>query len=176
MISKSVLIPAQIRAGRALVGVSQQELAKHAEVSLTSLREIEGQRRAPDTVAAEKIRRALLNLGVVFIPSSVETGPGVCLADKRPNIVRPPTTVLFWEGVPFSVEWEGKEVIVFVSREAIDDLGRHREKQSDEVYLATFEKHRGDILDGVAHAIVNPENFDSHGRLHVRIKDMPALA
>jgi transcriptional regulator with XRE-family HTH domain len=169
---KEAFVPAQIRAGRALVGCSQEELATAAEISLTSLREIEGQKRPPDTGAAGKIHRALDNLGVAFVPSGPEGGPGVRLIDNRPHIIRPPTTMMFWEGMPFSVEWQGKEVPVYVSREVIDDLGRHTGNPPDKVYLQTFEEFRGTILDGVRRAIVEPENFDDRGRLHVRHKDI----
>ncbi|SFB35829.1 Protein of unknown function [Collimonas sp. OK607] len=172
--SKKAIVVAQIRAGRALVECSQEELAKAAGIGLTSLREIEGQKRPADTMAVSKIRSALENKGVYFVPSSQDYGPGVCLRDKRPNIIRPPSTMMKWEGLPFTVEWQGKEVAVFVSREAIEDLGGHQGDETDEVYLQTFEKHRGDILDGVAKAIVNPANFDKKG-LHVRGQDIPAL-
>lgn len=168
-------VPAQIRAGRALVGCSQEELAAASGVSLTSLREIEGQKRPPDTDVAAKIRRALDNLGVAFVPSGPDGGPGVRLIDNRPQIIRPPTTMMFWEGMPFTVEWQGKEVRVFVAREVIEDLGRLAGTEPESVYLQTFEKFRGEILAGVARAIVDPENFDKRGRLFVRDKDIPSL-
>ena len=169
---KLAFVPAQIRAGCALVGCSQDELALEAGISLTSLREIEGQRRPPDTAAADKIRRALDNRGVAFVPSDKGGGPGVRLIDNRPHIIRPPTTMTFWEGMPFTVEWEGKEVTVFVSREVIDDLGRHTGHPPDSEYLRTFGEFRGSILDGVQFAIVDQANFDDRGRLHVRHKDI----
>lgn len=170
------IIAAQIKAGRTLVECSQEELAKDAGIGLTSLREIEAQKRPADTAAVSKIRAALENKGVYFMASGPDHGPGVCLRDNRPNIIRPPSTMTMWEGMPFSVEWEGKEVTVFVSREVIEDLGRLPGNESDQVYLATFEKHRGEILDGVAKAIVNPENFDKKKRLFVRAQDIASLA
>ena len=169
---REAFVPAQIRGGRALIACSQEELAERAGISLTSLREIEGQRRPPDTEAAGKIRRAFDNLGVAFVPSGPDGGPGVRLIDNRPHIIRPPTTMMFWEGMPFTVEWEGKEVRVFVTREVIEDLGRHTGNPSDAVYLQTFDKFKGAILDGVRQAIADPGNFDDRGRLHVRHKDI----
>jgi transcriptional regulator with XRE-family HTH domain len=169
---KEAFVPAQIRAGRALVGCSQEDLAAAAVISLTSLREIEGQRRPPDTDAAGKIRRALDNLGVALVPSGPDGGPGVRLIDNRPHIIRPPTTMMFWEGMPFTVEWQGREVRVFVTREVIDDLGRHTGNPPEGVYLKTFADYKGTILDGVRRAIVDVANFDDRGNLHVRHKDI----
>lgn len=170
------IIAAQIKAGRTLVECSQEDLAKAAGIGLTSLREIEAQKRPADTAAVAKIRAALENKGVYFMQSGPDHGPGVCLRDNRPNIIRPPDTLMKWEGMPFSVEWQGKEVIVFVSREVIEDLGHLSGNETDEVYLETFAKHRGDILDGVAKAIVQDANFDKKGRLFVRVEDVPRLA
>jgi hypothetical protein len=81
-----------------------------------------------------------------------------------------------FEGLPFFVEWQGKEVTVFVSREVLDDLGELAGQEPDSIYLEVFEKNRGAILDGVTRAIVNPENFDRSGRLYVRGKDILGLA
>lgn len=169
---KLAFVPAQIRAARALLGCSQEDLATAADIGLTSLREIEGQKRPPDTEAAGKIRRAFDNLGVAFVPSGPDGGPGVRLIDNRPHIIRPPTTMTFWDGMPFTVEWEGKEVRVCVTREVIEDLGRHQETQPDAVYVQTFEQYRGMILDGVARAIVDPANFDKKGWLYIQHKDI----
>jgi transcriptional regulator with XRE-family HTH domain len=173
-VSKVVIVPSQIRAGRTLVDCSQSDLATAAGVGLTTLREMEAQKRPLDTGTASKIRDALENLGVYFVPSGSEHGPGVCLRDNRPNIIRAPTTMTMWDGLPFTVEWKGKEVIVYVSQEAIEDLGGLTGKQPDGVYLAVFEKHRGEILDGVSQAIERPENFDKKG-LHVRSSNIASL-
>ncbi len=78
----------------------------------------------------------------------------------------------FWDGLPFTVEWKGQEVLVFVTRGVIEDLGEHHANQPDAVYVQTFAQYRGMILDGVARAIVNPENFDDRGRLYIRHKDI----
>lgn len=174
--SPSPIVPSQIRAGRALVSMTQEDLAKSAEVGIASLREIEGGRRPPDTDVTTKLRRALEKAGVIFVPSDASAGPGVRLADKRPQIIRPPSVITIWEGLPFTVEWMGAELTVFVAREVLDDLGRMLEQQPDEVYLRVFEQFRAEILDGVAHAAANPANFDQRGRLHLRGKDIPSLS
>ena len=45
---------------------------------------------------------------------------------------------------------------MFVTREAMDDLGRFHGQQSDAAYMKVYEKYRGSILDGVAQALAHP--------------------
>lgn len=164
---KTIVIPAQIRAGRALLDWSQEELAKAAEVALTSVRDLENQKRAADSGTAAAVRLTLENEGIEFLPGTAHSGPGVRLVGNRPNLVRRPTTMTKWDGMPFTIEWQGKEVTVFLTREAIEDLGRHTGNEDDAVYLKTFDKFRGSILDGVRAALDDPKNFDRQGNLRV---------
>ncbi|GGH55017.1 hypothetical protein GCM10010975_12150 [Comamonas phosphati] len=164
---KMIVIPAQIRAGRAMLDWSQDELAKAADVALTSVRDLESQKRAADSGTAAAVRRTLENAGIEFLPGTVDGGPGVRLIANRPNLVRRPTTMTKWDGLPFTIEWQGKEVTVFLTREAIEDLGRHTGTEDDTVYLKTFDKFRGSILDGVRAALADPKNFDRQGNLRV---------
>lgn len=173
--TKDVIIPAQVRAGRALMGWSQEQLATEAGVGLSSIRDVESQKRASEAGVVSSIRRALENAGVVFVPGSSHEGPGVRLIANRPNIIRRPTKMTMWEGLPFTVEWRGKEITVFVAMEALEDLGRLTGKQPDSAFFETFEKYRGSILDGVVRAAADPANFDRHDCLHVRGKDIPEL-
>lgn len=168
----SALVPAQIRAGRALIDWSQEKLAAAAEVGLSTVRDLENQKRPPDTATASAVRRALENEGVVFVEGSAAAGPGACLSDNRPNLIRRPTVVTQWEGVPFEVEWQGKATTVFVSREVLEDLDELRGPGTDQELLRAFEKHRGRILDAVASAIFDPGNFDKQRRLYIRTKDI----
>ena len=171
-----VITPAQFRAARALLNWSQKELARQASVGIGSVRDVESERRPPETGVVGAIRRALQNGGVQFVPGAADAGPGVRLIASRPTIIRRPTTMTQWEGLPFNIEWRGKNVTVFVSQEVLDDLGGLTGRQPEKVYLEIFEKHRGTILDGVARAIEKPENYDSSGRLYVRGRDIPELS
>jgi Protein of unknown function (DUF1488) len=173
--SLDVIVPAQVRAGRALLGWSQEQLAQEAEIGLSSVRDTESERRAADTGAVASIRRALWNGGVVFTAGRQGEGPGVRLVANRPNIIRRPTTVQTFEGMPFAVEWQGKVVTVFVAITVLDDLDGHRGHPTEGEYFKTFERHRGEILDAVAIAITDPDNFDQFGRLYLRQKDLDAL-
>lgn len=77
-----VLLPAQIRAARALLGISQAELADLAQVGSATIKRIEvaqGRLRG----AAETFRRlenALRAQGIEFIAAEAGRGPGVRFA------------------------------------------------------------------------------------------------
>jgi transcriptional regulator with XRE-family HTH domain len=74
---------AQIRAARALLGISQRELSKIADVAVSTVKRIE--LAAEITGSARtlwKLQSALENAGVAFIPADEHMGPGVRLKDK----------------------------------------------------------------------------------------------
>lgn len=67
------ITPEQIKATRALLRMDQEELARRANVSVVTVRRIEGADRAakvaPSTV--EEVRRTLENAGAEFIENGV---------------------------------------------------------------------------------------------------------
>lgn len=67
----------QIRAGRALLGISAETLASESGVSLRTIRRIETEESAT-TANIEKLVETLEHLGVVFVPPNGE-GAGVRL-------------------------------------------------------------------------------------------------
>lgn len=169
------IVPAQVRAARALLDWSQDQLATAGGIAVSSVRDVEGGKRAAEAQTVSSIRRAFENEGIVFLPGSETEGFGVRTAGSRPHLLRRPSVMTMWDGMPFHIEWQGKEVSVFVTREALADLGRLSGKPELEAYLAVFEKFRGAILEGVKKAITNPENFDRQGHLHVRSQDIEEL-
>jgi transcriptional regulator with XRE-family HTH domain len=175
LLMTDTVIPAQIRAARSLVNWSQEDLAKAAAIALTSVRDIEGEKRAGDSGTVTNVRRALENEGVEFLPGTADYGPGVRLVGDRPNLVRRPTVMTMWEGLPLEVQFKGKTFIAFITREALDDLGGLTKKEPDEVYFKIFEKYRGSILDGLRRAFENSKNWDVQGRLHVNGKYISEL-
>ena len=162
--------PAQIRAARALLDWSQDELARAAGIAVSSVRDVEGSKRDPEAQTITSIRRALISAGVIFISGNADEGFGVRLVGDRPHLLRRPTVMTMWDGMPFNVEWQGRDVTVFISREALDDLGGLRGQQGVEKYIEVFDKNRGVILGGVRNAIANPANFDNRGQLHIRAR------
>lgn len=75
----------QVAAGRALAGVSRNELASAANISPATLGEIEAGGSAfvrPDEVV-HALRRAFENFGVLFVPENGNVGAGVRLKFTR---------------------------------------------------------------------------------------------
>lgn len=68
------MTPAQCRAGRALVGLSQPQLAEAAGLGLSTIVDYERQRRAVAAPSVAAIRAALEAAGVAFIE---ENGDGL---------------------------------------------------------------------------------------------------
>jgi transcriptional regulator with XRE-family HTH domain len=78
------LTPAQIRAARALLHWSAEDLARESAVGLATIRRAENAQKetsmtAPNDLA---VRRALEAAGVEFIDEN-GSGPGVCLQKKQ---------------------------------------------------------------------------------------------
>ena len=74
-----MVTPRQIRAGRALLGWTQQILADRALVAVNSVRAVERGQRYPRSETVEAMRAALAKGGIVFVPEGV-MGEGVRLA------------------------------------------------------------------------------------------------
>lgn len=171
--SQEVMIAAQVRAARALLDWSQGELAENANVGLTTVRDIEGERRPPDTAAMRELRRVFENEGVVFVPGAPDGGPGVRFVAGRPHVIRPPVMTTF-EGMHFGVEWQGQEITVFVTYEVVQDLENFTGRQPDAAYQKLFKDHRGKILDAAVRAMQSGR-IDRHGRVHLTAQDFPGL-
>ena len=70
--------PAQCRAGRALLEITQTQLAASAGLGLSTVVDFEKERRQVAPESVEAIRRALVRAGVEFIDEN-GGGPGVRL-------------------------------------------------------------------------------------------------
>ena len=70
--------PAQCRAGRALLEITQTQLAASAGLGLSTVVDFEKERRQVSPESVESIRRALVRAGVEFIDEN-GGGPGVRL-------------------------------------------------------------------------------------------------
>jgi transcriptional regulator with XRE-family HTH domain len=77
------ICPAQLRAGRGLLGWSQSDLARHAGLSLPTVKRVEtdfGIRVSEE--AQKKLCNALESAGVEFIPEN-GGGPGVRIRKRQ---------------------------------------------------------------------------------------------
>lgn len=70
----------QIRAARALLGWSRQELADKAIISLNALARLEGDKVDPRTSTLAAVERTLNRAGVEFLPVAADKGEGVRMA------------------------------------------------------------------------------------------------
>jgi transcriptional regulator with XRE-family HTH domain len=77
-----ILTPAQCRAARALLDMTQPNLAEHAGLGLSTIVDLERSRRAIPRETAQLIRHALEKLGVVFID---ENGGGAGVRLRKPS-------------------------------------------------------------------------------------------
>jgi transcriptional regulator with XRE-family HTH domain len=79
------LTSAQIRAARALIRWSAEELAKASEIGVSTIRraELEPGETKLTRVNDQAIRRTLEGAGVLFIDADGGAGPGVRLQDPR---------------------------------------------------------------------------------------------
>lgn len=73
---------AQCKAARALIDMTQPDLAKAARLGLSTVVDLERNRRAVSDDAIAAIRAALEKAGVIFVEENGE-GPGVRLRKKR---------------------------------------------------------------------------------------------
>ena len=83
--AKLPITGSQITAARALTEVNQEKLAALAQVDLSILAGLEDRRHSANEPNADlsKIRRALENLGAVFVPERGGAGAGVRLKFGR---------------------------------------------------------------------------------------------
>lgn len=73
----SELTPKHVRAARALLAWSQQDLAKNASVATSTIADFERGHRTPVANNAQAIRSALETAGVRFLPTGAVIGPAI---------------------------------------------------------------------------------------------------
>jgi transcriptional regulator with XRE-family HTH domain len=165
-----MILSSQLRAARALIDLSQEELAKDSGVSISTVRDFEAGRRHPITASIEAMRRVLEKKGVMFVQANNETGPGVCLQNETPQILRTPTKVNFSDStLAFDIKWRGQKIYAFVPTVVLDDLGQTNYK-GDKAYVAAFSTHQAAILEKAAIALY-AGRVDEERRLKLRLRD-----
>jgi transcriptional regulator with XRE-family HTH domain len=171
------ITPSQIRAGRALVDWSQEQLAEAADVSLSTVRDYEKERRGDILVVGglKAIRQALERENVHFLRSEGDFGPGVRLRAVIPNVLRWPTKLGRFESLLIPIEWRGQEVEAYLPQAVLDDLGRFPKIQPEGAYLRLFEEYRKEILTAAATAI-DAGRVGKDRRVHLTHDDLPGAS
>ena len=77
----AILSPALCRAARGLLDWTQSDLAEHAEVSRSTVRDFEGERHDIHRATGAQLRRAFEEHAVAFVMID-GIGPGVCLKPR----------------------------------------------------------------------------------------------
>jgi transcriptional regulator with XRE-family HTH domain len=172
MVENAPITSPQLRAARALLDWSQEELAAKAGVSLSTVRDYEKERRGGEIEGLKLICRALDNYGVIFLQSEGDLGPGVRLRLHLPNVLRWPTKRGKWEELAIPVEWRGREYVVLIPQTVLDDFGHFRGTPPDHEYLRIFEERRGAILRAAATAI-DAGRITADQRVSLTHKDFP---
>ncbi|WP_182177873.1 helix-turn-helix domain-containing protein [Methylobacterium radiotolerans] len=72
--------PSQCRAARALLGLTQQDLAGMARVSVVTVSGFEAAKTKPQRATVEVLRQALERAGVAFLEGDEAAGDGVRIA------------------------------------------------------------------------------------------------
>lgn len=81
---------AQIRAARALLDISQLQLAAMSAVSESTIKRLEGASEIRGSAESIwKVQRVLEQAGVEFIPAEGSRGPGVRLRENRRKDIWP---------------------------------------------------------------------------------------
>lgn len=89
-----MLVPAQIRAARALLNISQHQLAELSGVGSATIKRIELGEAQGRKATLDRLQTTLEGAGVEFLTASQTAGPGVrlahvrtCLRETKPNSV-----------------------------------------------------------------------------------------
>ena len=100
----SELTPKHVRAARALLAWSQQDLAKAAKVATSTVADFERGSRTPVANNAQAIRAALETAGIRFLPTGAVIGPAVPMITQSSR----PGTPVRWVDADRLAEWGGR--------------------------------------------------------------------
>ena len=87
---KSVMSPEQCRAARVWLGWSQTELARRANISLSTVRDFETRRRTPTANNLAGMRRAIEGAGIRPVFNRNGEAVGILHQDADPDLWRTP--------------------------------------------------------------------------------------
>ena len=82
-----MIIASQLRAARALIDMTTDDLARASDVSGDAIRSAESSAGSPDPEIAERLKRLFESKGIVFVGAGQQdaSGPGVRLHSQPPD-------------------------------------------------------------------------------------------
>lgn len=98
------LTPKHVRAARALLAWSQQDLAKAAGVATSTVADFERGQRTPVANNAQAIRGALEGAGIQFLPTGAIIGPAVPIITKSDH----PGAPIRWVSAEDLSDWANR--------------------------------------------------------------------
>jgi len=139
-------------------------------LGLSTIRDIEGEKRSNEVGGLAAIVHALENEGVMFLASDGDDGPGVRFHSNLPNIIQKPVRMM--DGVlPFTVEWRGKRVTLCVTRESLESFeGGNFKTDAHREFVRSFEKHRRKILVAAVR-LIGTGQITPDGRVYLTEKE-----
>jgi transcriptional regulator with XRE-family HTH domain len=141
-----MLTAEQIRAARALLGWSQERLAREAGVSRPTIKRLESGAAARSLVATlDRVRGALEKAGVSFVPADEEGGAGVRLGKGAPLLLHRRGDALTGS-VSFRIRFGDREYPCTARSGVLDRLdGGHTGSTMTDLE-ARFDRHAARIL------------------------------
>jgi transcriptional regulator with XRE-family HTH domain len=106
MMNEPPLTPPQVRAARALLAWSQNDLARNARVGSSTVADFERGQRTPVANNAEAIRTALEAAGVSFLPGGAVIGP----APPMRRATNPGGTPIRWVNATDLSQWADRRI------------------------------------------------------------------
>lgn len=139
-----VMKPAQCRAGRALLGWSQDELSARSKVAKATIANFEAENCLPYERTLQDLVTAMEAAGVQFIQEN-GGGVGVRLKNAVASIERIVNMDSF-DGIKVRVSFRGRSIQVVMGVEVLEDLDRVPAYRTSEEVRSSFETHRDKIF------------------------------
>lgn len=156
--------PALCRAGRALAGITQKQLAEKADVGDQTIADFEREERRPHDTNLRKLMRALEDAGVFFIE---ENGGGAGVRFRRYTIrLFRRRDVPHRNWIAASVDYKGKRETLFVHYDALARVALDNIQP-----IEAFDRNVSMVL-GTAREMIEANRRDDAGNVHIRPGDL----
>jgi len=166
----------QCSAARAIVGWSQDELAKNAQVSRATVANFEGNTRIePARKSLLAIIASLEQAGVMFIAEDVKRGLGAGVRLRKleleySNMLRTSLREDGWDLI-FPVRYKGQACQVTITRAIIDDIARGNFRTTDE-RVKVVQSHLPQFLGAVEKRLSGMESVPAN--ITLSMDDFPS--